>query len=224
MLNLGRFNDASVQFTKYLVQNKQPASEFVLKSWLTNMLGEKFGDTKRNPLQSKYMTELALLKKDKKDLKKSFWEALKIDPLNGLAWFNYAVCCSDIGESERSLHWLATATIQSWDVEAWGNALVSLFSDKDQTTKCPVLFAAGVFESFSLHGSLMSQQLEKILSNQPQTKSKATTDKIVVSIEKMIVQLQDTFTQLSSPMVIRVHSGSLNIGKLNAQKEEITLG
>lgn len=62
--------------------------------------------------------------------------AINIDPLNGLAWFNYAVYQSQEKNSDLAyMAFLVTGFMQEWDFEAWKNCLwQGINSEKDIET------------------------------------------------------------------------------------------
>lgn len=91
-------------------------------------------------------------------------EALKADPLSGLAWFNYAVYKSKQDRSNRYWEWLIAAIIQNWDVVAWANALILMTTEK---TPPPInLLSAALFEAFRLHSTILEKEIMKILEPQ----------------------------------------------------------
>jgi tetratricopeptide (TPR) repeat protein len=58
------------------------------------------------------------------------WEALGVDGLNGLAWWNLASAVEKLGEREQAgLMFLNAALCQPWDAEAWAFAFIHLWRE-----------------------------------------------------------------------------------------------
>lgn len=58
-----------------------------------------------------------------------FYEAIKTNPLNGTAWFNYSVFLNQEGKLDSALFaFLMTACLQPGDSEAWCSSLILAFS------------------------------------------------------------------------------------------------
>jgi tetratricopeptide (TPR) repeat protein len=58
------------------------------------------------------------------------WDALGVDALSGLAWWNLSSAVEKLGESEQAgLMFLNTALCQPWDAEAWAFAFIHLWQE-----------------------------------------------------------------------------------------------
>jgi hypothetical protein len=120
----GKFSDSMVYFDKLISQQTKP-NPFAYKFILKNMMAKTLTDEKLDNLNIDQILSEKLASEgiDKKD-EQLFYEAIQVNPLNGIAWFNYAVSLHLKGELESALTaFLMTACIQSLDSEAWRNCL-----------------------------------------------------------------------------------------------------
>lgn len=120
----GKFSDSIEHFEKLVNQlTKQTifADEFILKYIMVKKLvALKLDSLNIDIAQSEKLTLKGIEKKDEG----LFFEAIKKNPLNGLAWFNYAILLNLKGDLEPALTaFLMTACIQPWDIEAWIESL-----------------------------------------------------------------------------------------------------
>jgi tetratricopeptide (TPR) repeat protein len=120
----GKFSDSIVYFERLINQQMKLSSfsdEYIIKSLMTKTLVAEELDN--SEIDFRESDKLALEGLEKKD-GKFFYEAIRKNPLNGMAWFNYAVSLNLKGDSESALTaFLMTACIQPWDSEAWRNSL-----------------------------------------------------------------------------------------------------
>lgn len=120
----GKFSDSMIYFDKLISQQTKPnpfAYEFILKTMMAKTLtDEKLDNLNIDQILSEKLASEGIDKKDEQ----LFYEAIQVNPLNGIAWFNYAVSLNLKGELESALTaFLMTACVQSWDSEAWRNCL-----------------------------------------------------------------------------------------------------
>lgn len=120
----GKFSDSMVYFNKLISQQTTPnpfAYEFILKTMMAKTLtDEKLDNLNIDRILSEKLANEGIDNKDEQ----LFYEAIKVNPLNGMAWFNYGVSLNLKGELEHALTaFLMTACVQSWDSEAWRNSL-----------------------------------------------------------------------------------------------------
>ncbi|SFB74322.1 protein of unknown function [Flexibacter flexilis DSM 6793] len=120
----GKFSDSMVYFDKLISQQTKPnpfAYEFILKSMIAKTLtDEKLDNLNIDQILSEKLASEGIDKNNEQ----LFYEAIKVNPLNGMAWFNYGVSLSLKGELESALTaFLMTACVQSWDSDAWSNSL-----------------------------------------------------------------------------------------------------
>jgi len=154
----GKFTRATEEFENYFKVTKDPFAEFIIKHWLANLISNMFGDIKRNPSLAMQLAKEAYEEKSNQKL----FEALKLDPLCGYAWFNYSVDISKESPNQRHKEWLATSIIQEWDVEAWSNTIIAMVSDVKTLPRKIVLSA--IYYAFKLHGDNLKEKIKKMIT------------------------------------------------------------
>ena len=129
----GKFAEAIKWFDRYFERNDKPLSEFCLKYHAIKFfINNKLENPDRNPQFAISLTEKAIKQKNDKNAVSTLMKAISIDPLCGLAWFNYAVYMNKMKKyKDSSISFLVCCLIQDWDREAWINALFLSFSLKE---------------------------------------------------------------------------------------------
>ena len=127
----GNYADALREFDAYLSAEKEPKSEYVLKSWALK------GQQRMLKLAHQQREQLAALRLSTPeadaptpDFVKQLERALELDALCGFAWFNLGKCLADQGKTDDALiAFLWAALVEIGDAEAWANAFaLSTFS------------------------------------------------------------------------------------------------
>jgi hypothetical protein len=117
----GKFSFAKKHLEKYLDKNEAIVTEYQLKVAVCEFMIDEGLDT----IQFNRKASYDLVNKvDKSDHLNDLYKAIKKDPLNGQAWFNYALLkqYSDIDKAFMSF--LVVAVIQPWDIESWKNCFL----------------------------------------------------------------------------------------------------
>ena len=175
----GKFKDSIEYFDKLTSQIKKPSSfsdEFILKSMVAkNLVAAKLDNLVIDFSESEKLTAEGLDKKEE-DL---FEQAIKKNPLNGLAWFNYSISLNLKGDLESALMtFITTACIQSWDSEAWRSSLLLAFSLKHFD-----LFSIIYSAAYKNIGSEFLNQFSQTILDQPNLPMEAKTELIKVFSE-----------------------------------------
>src|SRR5207247_10260783 len=90
-------------------------------------------------------------------------EALQLDPLCGLAWFNLGVLLFSEGRREEALFaFLVASLAEHWDVEAWCNAVALAF-----TADAVDLLGNIVEAAYHLNGDALLVHFAEVLRAQP---------------------------------------------------------
>ncbi len=119
----GKFEKAKLYFNAYFSIEKSPKAEWIIKDNICDYLISKGFDNLsfNRALSDQYITKAENSFEDSKVILLNSIEAY---PLNGLAWFNLAVCESQEKNQELALwNYLTCALIQTWDSEAQMNSL-----------------------------------------------------------------------------------------------------
>lgn len=129
----GRFTEALKWLNKYLKSTKESNSEFCLKHFIAKVLiDKKLENFKRNPQLAISLVDKAIKEQNESNVITTLKKAIKMDPLCGLAWFNYGISLNKMKQFRKSfIAFLTCCLIQDWDREAWLNALFLSFNLKE---------------------------------------------------------------------------------------------
>ena len=144
----GEYEQAEKQFTLYLGEEATISSpEWVLKNWaLGHIVGLGVPSQKRQ-------TRAALAHAGSPA---TIEEALRLDALCGLAWFNQGAAELDANHRDSALRsYLLAAVCQTWDLEAWRNAYALATEREEDRAFAPwILWAA-----YELNGERFFEEL-----------------------------------------------------------------
>lgn len=132
LLFAGRYKMAYTLFKEYEHLSKEVENEWALKSWILAGLMKTLGiETQRR--RPKEATEAAcvcgvLLQEAEKRIR----EALTLDALCGIAWFNNGVLMTQKKDySDAMISFLISAIMHPNDIEAWSNTLICTFNSPE---------------------------------------------------------------------------------------------
>lgn len=164
----GKYQDALIIYHEYLQNNNKPRDEFILKAFI---LETKFNLITAPTQDRQIINALKIVgNASTLNLNDSLQEALKLDMLCGLAWFNLGIIYSNNNQfKDASIAFLSCALFQTWDLSAWTNAIISMIlSPKSDVLLTPTVRAAyfchreiliqTLFESFNV----MNLNIEKL--------------------------------------------------------------
>lgn len=125
----GKYKKAYTLFREYEKVTKETHDEWALKSWILGGLIKNLGieAQKRRPIDAmKAADTTAVLTQE---VEKGIAEALALDALCGLAWFNNGVrMVSNNQYRNAMISFLIAAIVQPNDMEAWSNAIICNFN------------------------------------------------------------------------------------------------
>ena len=163
LLHKGQFSDAQEILKEYLKETKFPMADAFLKLWLSEMLLDRFGDTKRNIRESEQLAGQIPIEQTAEERFQLILEALRCDPLNGLAWYNYAVYESIYFDNKDFRVCLPSALTNDWDVTCWKNTILLAQSDSSPDEFIQILKVAALAEGFRIHAAYLDNEIEKQL-------------------------------------------------------------
>jgi len=146
MMFAGQYKNAKEEFGHYLDKTKELAPQWRLKNWALTKLLEHGVEAQTR------QTRAALSLAGDPD---TLDDALKLDALCGLAWFNKGA--NELPDKDRrvaSAYYLMAAVCQDWDLQAWRNAFGLAMEDKEDETAPYILLAA-----YEVHGERFIQEL-----------------------------------------------------------------
>lgn len=100
--------------------------EWILKLTISNFLiGNKIGEQKLDRTKSDLLVNEALSTKIPNQAIDILLEAVRANPINGLAWYNLAIYFEKVRNYEEAFYaFLTAALFQDWDKEAWFKAML----------------------------------------------------------------------------------------------------
>lgn len=169
ILYQGRYSEAVREFGLYLEIKDYRESESILKYLLSIFLSHHFEDGSRKINEAIEITENVIKNvvktNDKNKIIQELKRAIHLDPLCGLAWYNYAVTVSNNKEEDRFLEWLVTSILQPWDLESWTNALCLMIFENIMVED-PTLFGSFASQAIDNFGGSLFISMENILRGQ----------------------------------------------------------
>ncbi len=118
---LESFNSESVD------DDRPRLAEYRLKEFLVHVVIDQFGVSRqeRQPEEAEQLSGSVREDQDPEEAAASLDDALRLDALCGLAWFNRGAADQLRGATDSVfVDYLLAALLQPWDPEAWGNAVV----------------------------------------------------------------------------------------------------
>lgn len=156
----GNYKKAHTYFEEYLNNSESPIDEFVLKNiCLESILKEHNIESQvRNRDGANKLADVNLLDKEDNPIFK-LNEALKVDMLSGLAWFNLGITYSQNSDFDQAtFSFTMAALVQNGDIEAWKNATLCAFNSNETVALMPLIIRTAYFfnredylEEFYLH-------------------------------------------------------------------------
>ncbi|HBS85261.1 MAG: hypothetical protein A2W91_15760 [Bacteroidetes bacterium GWF2_38_335] len=121
----GKFKEAHLQFDKYFDETTARIQEWMLKNIVCiELINRNLDSIHIDRTKSSQLIENALKTSVDDEIINLLNEAIKANPLNGLAWFNLGVALDKKGKFQEALiAFLTTSVIQIWDKEAQFNAM-----------------------------------------------------------------------------------------------------
>jgi len=162
----GNYKKAHTYFEEYLNNSESPIDEFILKNiCLESILKEHNIESQvRNRDGANKLADVSLLDKEENPIFK-LKEALKVDMLSGLAWFNLGITYSQNSDFEQAtFSFTMAALVQNGDIESWKNATLCAFNSDETVALMPLIIRTAYFfngeeylEEFYLHLENLNQ-------------------------------------------------------------------
>lgn len=163
LLYQGKYSRAVEVFKSYFNGKDFPDPSFLLKFTLAKFLSYHFTDSQRKPqLATDTVNKIIFSNKEENEKTVELRKALELDPLNGYAWYSYAVSISKVKENDKFLEWMITSIIQPSDLESWSNTFILMFQESFMSID-PVTFSIFGGQAVNNFGIRFFISLEKIL-------------------------------------------------------------
>jgi len=156
LFHQGKFKEAHLLFEKYLNETSSNIQEWVIKNIIcVELINRNLDSVIIDKKKSLEIVEKSLKISNEDEIINYLNDAIKLNPLNGLAWFNLGVALDKKTRFDEALFaFLATSMIQDWDKEAQFNAMT--ISLTQQNFVILVSLLQFVIEK---HGELVSNDL-----------------------------------------------------------------
>jgi len=170
----GRFSDAAETFGKFLEEKGDQSmdwtlSEWELKAFLLEVIIQDFHipDQRRDKRRASAIAGSAIEQTRDDDVEKMLTEAINVDALCGLAWFNLGFTYYKKKDWLRAcIGYLGEALIEKWDVEAWCYALLMAMNLSKVSEEGKWLFVNILHEGYFSMGADFLMELEAKLKEQ----------------------------------------------------------
>lgn len=156
LFHQGRFKEAHLLFEKYLNETSSNIQEWVIKNIICiEMINRNLDSVIIDNKKSLEIIEKSLKISTVDEIINCLNDAIKLNPLNGLAWFNLGVALDKKTKFDEALFaFLATSMIQDWDKEAQFNAMVISLTQQNF-----VILGSLLQFVIEKHGELVSNDL-----------------------------------------------------------------
>ncbi len=168
----GKYQLALKTFTEYLKSNDDRHAEWFLKMRCLAHLIQITGNNeqKRRYIDAKSLIDITTT--DTQELIRNLEEAIDLDNICGLAWFNIGIVQSKSGKyNEAAFSFILCGLVQSWHIEAWVNATLCILNKEVDIQLLPLVIHTAYFFNgdeyvISLHkaleASLDGENLSKV--------------------------------------------------------------
>jgi len=161
----GKYKEAHDLFKEHARAVDKVDGEWTLKSWVLGGL-MKILDLEaqiRHPNQATKLADVKDLSPEKSE--KRLDQALELDALCGLAWFNRGVeKASSNNYCEALVSFLIAGLVQLNDIEAWSNVLVCVFNCPEYTILTPSVLSV----AYRINSENFVRRFAQIIEGQPE--------------------------------------------------------
>lgn len=181
MMFEGKYKEANTHFVEYLNNSEDPIDEFVLKNiCLESILNEhNINSQVRDRDKADKFADVKLIENRNASISK-LEEALKIDMLSGLAWFNLGISHSENNDfNQAAFCFTMAALVQNGDIEAWKNATLCAFNSDETIVILPLIIRTAFFFN-------REEYLEELYSHLESQNQSETINPIIEVIEKIL--------------------------------------
>jgi tetratricopeptide (TPR) repeat protein len=164
LMHQGQYDEAIKYFSKYLKGTESPTPYWILKYIFLDSFTEnsKPLSQRRKPKQASRHVNISL---PDLDLEQNLEEALKLDSLCALAWFNLGIYGRDKENYESASYcFMASSILCPQDIESWVNCTLSAFKTGNLSLVPHVIHSAYYFNK-EHYLSALYQSLKDIPNN-----------------------------------------------------------
>ena len=156
----GKFKKSHDFFEKYFKSSNSNSQEWILKDMICMELMDGELDCVRlDRKESMQLCEESIKSEKEEKLVDKLNNSIKLDPTNGLAWFNLGVAQDKLGKHDEALFsFILTGLLQDWDKEAQFNALTVSF-----TTQSLDIMQSLLLLLYQKHGDLIINELAEYI-------------------------------------------------------------
>lgn len=181
----GKFRKSAMLFDQS--NNKEPIAEGILKEWVARELYLQFGDSPINIIESENLILKAESLKLYEEKEIHYMEALKLNPLSSLAWYNYfrSLKKNDWNKIKASI---ITAVLNNFDVDSWATTILFILQEKPELLQAEILEAL-IADAYRLFNSELEFSMSVILKSSGHNEP----EKIINSISYVANELKFRF-------------------------------
>lgn len=129
----GKFKEANKYFEEHFISSDNISQEWILKNIIClELMNGKLNNVKIDPIKSIELCETGLYLKSNSEYLETLNQAIQLNPLNGLAWFNLGIAQNKINLFKEALFsFIVAGMINEWDFESQYNALIIAFNEQE---------------------------------------------------------------------------------------------
>ena len=146
LMHSGNYKLAFDVFSEYLSSGKVKHAEWHLKKICLENLINSRGIKKQIRQKNEALNLVDITKVDDENFEKLLESAIEKDFLCGLAWFNIGIVQHKKEKHEdAAFSFTICGLVQTWDIEAWVNATLCCFGQKETIAILPLILETGHF-------------------------------------------------------------------------------
>lgn len=146
LMHSGHYQLAFDVFSEYLSSGKEEHDEWHLKTICLEKLINSRGIKKQTRQKKEALNIIDITEAHDENFEKLLESAIEKDFLCGLAWFNLGIAQHKKGKHEDAVFsFTLCGLVQTWDIEAWVNATLCCFNQKETMPILPLILRTGYF-------------------------------------------------------------------------------
>ncbi len=176
----GKYQLALDVFSEYINTSEASNSEWHLKHMCLNHLISMTGITEQVRRNKEAMKLVDVSLSDTPEFVEKLDEAIRLDNICGLVWFNMGITESKAGKNDAAAYsFILCGLVQSWDVEAWVNATLCCLNKEVEIQLLPLVVSSSYFFNGEDYLLKLYEQFEVRFNND-------TLEKLTNIIEELL--------------------------------------
>jgi len=142
----GKYEKAKINFEEYINNEKKPHEEFILKHLILELLINKYKIKEQNRKIQEALNSIDIINSDSDEINLKLENALKLDLLSGIAWYNIGIIHSENEEFyQATMSFTISSLVNNGDIEAWKNATISSLNSEKGLQILPLIIVTAYY-------------------------------------------------------------------------------